>query len=233
MADMQNFHYAISLAQTLYDVDISDVEMAEEIGLVAYGLIGNHHTRLYKTVLDIGPGGRAELPCNLLCIESVTFPCGEDWEYTSNLHEYGDTESRNIENFIEAGKRFTDPTYQGGRFVKYRQEGRFLVVGPEVGKVSVLYHGELLDEDGLPYLNDKEALAIAEYIAHITKYKEAIKTNNVNILRMAQELKQQWLFHCDAARVPEHLSQNDMDRILDAQASWNRKKYHLSYKPTL
>jgi len=28
---------------------------------------------------------------------------------------------------------------------------------------------------------------------------------------MAQELKQQWLFHCDAARVPEHISQNEMD----------------------
>ena len=40
------------------------------------------------------------------------------------------------------------------------------------------YHGILLDEDGLPEINDKEAIAIAEYIAYVYKYKEAIRTNN-------------------------------------------------------
>jgi hypothetical protein len=48
---------------------------------------------------------------------------------------------------------------------------------------------------------------------------------------MAQELKQQWLFHCDAARVPEHISQNEMDQILNANTSWGRKTYGDSFKP--
>jgi hypothetical protein len=69
-----------------------------------------------------------------------------------------------------------------------------------------LYHSIILDKDGLPEINDKEAIAIAEYIAYVVKYKEAIRTNNQNILAMSRELKQQWLFHCDAARVPEHVS---------------------------
>jgi hypothetical protein len=41
-----------------------------------------------------------------------------------------------------------------------------------------LYHGIELDEEGLPSINDKEAIAIAEYIAYVYKYKEAIRTNN-------------------------------------------------------
>jgi hypothetical protein len=43
----------------------------------------------------------------------------------------------------------------------------------------------MLDEDGLPIINEKEAIAIADYIAYTLKYKEAIKTNNATIFQMA------------------------------------------------
>jgi hypothetical protein len=42
-----------------------------------------------------------------------------------------------------------------------------------------------LDEDDLPLINDKEAIAIADYIAFTVKYKEALKTNNQAIFQMA------------------------------------------------
>lgn len=234
MAGRQNFHYAISLAQTLYDIEFTDLEQAEEIGLVAYNHIGNHHTRLYRATLDVCPEeGTVELPCNLLFIESVTEPCSEDFEPSSTPNEFGETSSSAIEGMIEGRKVRKDPLYLGGRFIKYRQEGDKLFIGTEVNRVNILYHGELLDDDGLPFLNDKEAIAIAEYIGYITKYKEAIRTNNKSALQMASDLRQSWLFHCDAARVPEYISQNEMDMVLDANASWNRKKYRFSYKPTI
>ena len=233
MSGMQNFHYAISLAQTLYDVEVTDIEQAEEIGLVAYNFIGNHHTHLYQSIEEINEDGYVEIPCNALLIESVTEVCHEDWEAYSGIHEYGDMGSMAVEDFIESRKHHLDPLYQSGKFVKYRQEGNRLYFNKTHGRVSILYHGEILDDDGLPYLNDKEAIAIAEYIGYVVKYKEAMRTNNRAALQMATDLKQQWLFHCDAARVPEFISQNEMDMVLDARASWNRKKYHFSYKPTL
>jgi len=234
MQGMQNFHYAISLAHTLYDVDITDIEQAEEIGLVAYGFIGNHHTHLYRTseVVD-SKTGRVELPCNLLFIESVTEACHEDWESSSAIHEHGNITSAAIEDYIESNKIIKDPLYASGRFVKYRQEGDKIYVGRHLKRVNILYHGEILDDEGLPYLNDKEAVAIAQYIGYTIKYKEAIRNNDKMALQISTDLKQQWLHHCDAARVPEYITQNDMDSILDAKVSWNRKKYHFSYKPTL
>jgi len=39
-----------------------------------------------------------------------------------------------------------------------------------------------MDDDGLPELTDKEATAIATYIAYITKFKEGLITNNPNII---------------------------------------------------
>jgi len=49
---MENFHYAISLAQILHDVE-GDTEDLEEIGLVAYKFIGNKNTELHRVVLDV------------------------------------------------------------------------------------------------------------------------------------------------------------------------------------
>ena len=226
-----NFHYAISLAQTLYDVE-GDTDDLEEIGLVAHNSIGNKHTQLHKILLNVNcEDGSVQLPCGVDVIEAVTY-CGlEDWNYVSNTKEHGDLSSLYTENYIEAQKAFLDPHYISGKYVKYRKVGDKLYVNKGLGRVILLYHGIILDEDGLPEINDKEAIAIAEYIAYVIKYKEAIRTNNQNVLRLAQELKQQWLFHCDAARVPEHISQNEMDQILNANTGWGIKTYGDSYKP--
>jgi len=42
-----------------------------------------------------------------------------------------------------------------------------------------------LDEEGLPYINDKEVIAIATFVAYVIKYKEALQTNNPNLLKIA------------------------------------------------
>ena len=44
---INNFKYAISLAQMLYDIDINDMDTLIEIGLVAYNFIGNKNTHLF------------------------------------------------------------------------------------------------------------------------------------------------------------------------------------------
>lgn len=229
----EDFHYAITLAQLLYEVE-GDTEDLEEIGLVAYRFIGNKQTELARAILPIDCKlQRAELPCDCDMIEVATYIGPEDWQYSSDIYNFGDINSSYVEDYIEGQKSFLDPIYQRGKLVKYRQEGNYIYVNKGFGHIALLYHKLLNDENGLPYINDKEAIAIAEYIAYTQKYKEAIKTHNKDLFTMAKDLKSQWLIHCDAARVPEHVSQNDMDKILDTKASWNRKKKGYSFKPTL
>ena len=229
-----NFRYALSLAQILYDVDILDEDDAIEVGLVAYNFIGNKNTVLQRATLPVDCNtGEIKLPCGTDIIEATTYCGPEDWGYTSNTKEFGDIQSLYTENYIESRKAFLDPFYVSGKFVKYKRVGDKLYVNKGLGRINILYHGILLDEEGLPEINDKEAIAIAEYIAYTYKYKEAIRTNNQNVLKMAYELKKQWLLHCQAARVPEYVSQEEMDKILNVQASWGRKFYNKSYKPTM
>lgn len=229
---MNNFKYAISLAQMLYDIDINDMDTLIEIGLIAYGFIGNKNTHLTSQIVEV-KNGIAKLPCKADLVEAITSPQIEDWSYTSNVKNYGDFNTLNVEQYIERAKHVVDPLYISGRLIKYRREGDYIYVTEPVQEVCVLYHTENLDEDDLPRINDKEAIAIADYIAYTVKYKEALRTNNSTTLQLAQTIKKQWLIHCDAARVPEYVNQNEMNDLLEVMSSANRKVHGRSYKPTV
>lgn len=231
---MNNFKYAITLAQMLYDVDINDMDTLIEIGLVAYNFIGNKNTHLEAEIVNVdSKSGLVKLPCKADLVEAITYPNVEDWNYTSNTKNFGDFNSLNIEQYIEKSKHSIDPLYLSGKLVKYRREGNYIYVTEPISQVCILYHSEQLDDDDLPLINDKEAVAIADYIAYTIKYKEALRSNNSAVFQMAQTIKKQWLMHCDAARVPEYVGQNEMNDLLEIASSHNRKVHGRSYKPTL
>ena len=226
---MTKFHYISVLLDMLYGIEMEDDDM-EELGLLAWNLIGNKNTRLYRYTACIDPRDNSiTLPCNALsdlgdhCVEAVT-GLYEDWNRTTNISDYGDLNSSIIEQTIEGEKYFQSPWYLPGKLLKYQQVGDKLYFTHNYGKVNVLYKGIQADEDGLPELSDKEATAIATYIAYITKYKEGLITNNPNIIGLANSLKTQWLQQCDQARVT-YLNQNDMNNVLDVVKSWDRVPY--------
>lgn len=226
---MNNFYYAMTLAETLYDVQMQDDDF-EEIALVAWNQIGNKRYRLYKYTTCVNKEDYSvELPCNADIIEAVTTNF-EDFQHVSNTHERSLPGSFSTEAFIEGRKAFKNPLYISGKYIPFTRSGNTLYFSDYSGPVNILYKGIELDENGLPEINDKEALAIATYCAYIAKFKEGLRTNNKISVQMAENLRIDWTKKCDAARVPENVSQNEMDEILDAKNSWDRKIYTRSYK---
>lgn len=227
---LNDFHYSMSLMETLYGITMQE-DAFEEVALVAWGLIGNKRTRLYKhtVCMDLCSDNSVQLPCNVDVIEAVTTNW-EDWDYSTNDTPNGNINSAYIENYIEHRKSFKDPMYISGKFIKYEQVGDKLYFDKPYGKVTILYKGEILDDSGLPQVTDKEATAIATYCAYISKFKEGLMTNNPNIIQLANTLKQQWNTQVDQARTDYYMSQNEWDEILDAKTSWNRKQHNRSYK---
>lgn len=227
---MQSFYTAMFQANMLYGVNLNPDDFAE-IGLNAWNLIGNKNTRLYKYSVEVKCGGEnyIELPCNVDIIEAVT-ASGENWNYTSNKYNYGEIDSAVVENYIEGMKHSKNPLYLSGRYIDYEIVGDRLYFQGNPGTINVLYKGIILDEEGLPELSDKEVIAIATYVAYVQKFKEGLITNNAAITNMANLLEAKWIKYCDAARVT-YINQNDMNDILDAKTSWNRKIFNKSYKP--
>ena len=81
-----NFHYIAVLLDMLYGLELEDEDI-EEIGLIAWNLIGNKTTRLYSYSTEINSEDNSiKLPCNASSIESITIPC-EDWSRVTNYSE--------------------------------------------------------------------------------------------------------------------------------------------------
>ena len=233
---MNDFHYISVLLDMMYNIEM-DNEDLEELGLIAWSLIGNKNTRLYRIRLCIDPKDNSvTLPCNAFnsdsstggCVELVTSSY-EDWERVTNYSEYGDQSTSYVEASIEAEKYYQSPWYLPGKILKYHQVGNKLYFTHNYGTVNVLYKGYLADNEGLPKISDKEAIAIASYIAYVFKFKESLITNNKDIATQAVLLKQQWDKQCDQARVT-YINQNDMEQILEINSSWDRKSYGKSRK---
>ena len=216
--ELSNINAAYGLCESLYGITPSESEF-EDLAFDAWSRIGTKHTRLYRYVGDV-KNQTLELPCNVDLIESVHIPI-PDAQMTSNQAYNPWVDSLWIEGYSDIWKGNKDPYWSGGKLVKYDEGNNELYFSHNYPKVMVIYHGVILDDEtDLPLVNDKELRAIASFVAYVSLYKEGIKKRDANIMRLAQVVKEDWLRNCNAARVSEHLTQNDMDAIFDAKASW-------------
>ena len=229
MGKLFNIKAAYPLLKTMYDIEL-DADDFEDLALNAWELIGNKHTRLYRYVGSV-VNGEMKLPCNVDQIESVHIPI-VDFQATSNIYDHYDIQSAYVEQYIDAWKLNQSPFNERGMLVNYKEGDNILYFSNNWPKVTVIYQGILVDdEDGLPLINDREMRAIAAYIAWIHTFKDAIKKRDKNSFTIAQMLQTEWLKRCNAARIVDHLSQNDMNTILDAKYRWDRKQYGKSMLP--
>lgn len=233
MSKLYHINSAYSLVKTMYGFEPSTDDF-EDLAMVAWQRIGNKHTRLYRYVGDT-KNKELELPCNLVDIESVHIPL-VDAQVTSSLSDYIMYDSVMVEHYIDAWKFMEDPLNQRGRYVKYKEGDEVLYFNRDYPRVMVVYHGVLADDqDGLPLINDKEMEAIAAFVAYRETYKDILRKRDMSKASMAilQDMKEDWLRRCNAARSIDHISQNDMDKILDIKTRWDRKNYNHNYVPIL
>lgn len=222
-----NIKTAYSLANTLYGVEMKELEF-EEIALNAWELIGNKHTELRKFVGDTD-NCFLELPCDIHEIESVHIPM-IDSNVSGTLISGLDGSSIATEHYIDTIPSLNSPYYQKEKLVKYKMAGNSLQFDKDYKDVTIVYHSLLMDDSDMPLINDKEMRAIAAYVAYVSTYKEGLRKKDSNIVSMANVIKADWLQYCNAARISSNITQNDMDAILDAKNSWDRKKYGKSYR---
>ena len=75
--------------------------------------------------------------------------------------------------------------YASGGFVKFHIADGRMYFNDRIRRVNILYKEFVRDENGLPMLSDKEARAIAAYVAYIYYNKQALINMNKDIMGMA------------------------------------------------
>lgn len=223
-----NFHTAYTYIQSNYGLNIDQLNF-ESSGMIAYDRIGNRQTEIKGFVGDV-INGELQLPCDIYSIEAV-FGNFIDSQKTSNKQRWPQVLTNYIEKYIEYWKYNNSPLYDYGVLLKYELRENTLIFDLDYKNVLVLYRKEITDEEGFPYINHKEAEAIAAYCAYSELYKQAIRTKDPNTYQMAQNIRVEWEKLRERARVPEKVSQNDMDRVLNVMTSFDRKTYGKSFKP--
>lgn len=223
----QQFYAVLAHLSDFYDLQLND-NVFENIALHAWDHIGNKDSRLYRYETHI-EDHKVVLPCNIQEIEGV-FTHEPDWRMPDNVSRYN---YGNYDTELHLAHRHynMEPFYEGGKLIPYEREGNILHFKHNNHRLTVLYKGVFVDEKGLPYLNFKEVDAIAKYVAYVELQKKGMSTKDQGSLQLAQLLNQQWKVAVDDARSPIILNQNDVNRILDVQTSWDRKRFGLSLKP--
>lgn len=223
------FYAAYSHLNDFFDVHFNEEDF-ETIGLHAWYWIGNRRSRLYQFT-DKTINLRLDLPCNVDLIESV-HGSYEDYQKTDNVLRENHTKLT-TESYIESRNTISHPLYRKGKLLDFYQEENTLVFSKDYPSVTVVYRGIIADEQGLPYINQKEVDAIATYCAYTFWQKKAWSTRDQFAMQNAQMLKRDWERAVLKARTPEIMTQNEMDEILDVSTRWDRKRYGMSYKPVL
>ena len=226
------FQTAYTQAYELYGVEM-DPNDFESIGMIAWGRIGNKQNALYRFAACPEQLNHhewsIELSCNAHILESVTSNF-EDWTGTSSISSYSGG-SNSIEQSIEGRKANTGSLYSSGGYIKYRRQQNTLIFDNQYSLVNIWYNGFVADDEGLPYITEREVDAIAAFFAYTSDFKAARMSKDRNTLELANMMKQEWMRLCSRARVPQHLNQNEMDQILDVATSWDRKRFGKSFKP--
>lgn len=227
------FYSVLSYLHDEFDIDMNP-DKFENTALTGWQWIGNKEVLMYKAKLHPVPDGEgryvAQVPCNCDIIESITTNY-EDFQKTSATRNFPGTFAATTESFIEGSKYDNPDFYQSGKLVNYRRVGDCLYFTDNFSELNILYKGVYADEDGLPFLSFKEMDAIATFCAYMNVRKKALKTQDGNTYQLSEALKTEWLRKCSQARVPEYIDQNEMNTILDAKTSWDRKCYNRSFKP--
>jgi hypothetical protein len=70
--------------------------------------------------------------------------------------------------------------YIPGQLVKYKELGNRIYFNAPYDTVNLLYKGQYLDGEGLPYINDKELDAIVAYCVYAEDMKKARLTKDAS-----------------------------------------------------
>ena len=123
-------------------------------------------------------------------------------------------------------------TMSRGKSVNYTNEGnnsiRITSIDALNRDVMVVYRSFDTDEDGLPFLNDKEVAAVAAGVAKREMVKKAfmgVALKDKTSVALLQYITAESARLLTAAKIDENITDDAIDKMLDVKTSWDRKQY--------
>lgn len=218
-------------AQQLYGLDMTEddfIEMAYDV----WRTIGNIATTVERYYIKVPGDFIIEIPKQAEFIDSVTII---DERNIMESFDSSGSKDRNIFPYQERNNLPTinqSITMSRGKSVNYTNEGnnsiRITSIDALNRDVMVVYRSFDTDEDGLPFLNDKEVAAVAAGVAKREMVKKAfmgVALKDKTSVALLQYITAESARLLTAAKIDENITDDAIDKMLDVKTSWDRKQY--------
>lgn len=119
-----------------------------------------------------------------------------------------------------------------GAYITFDHLGDSIQIPPQVREkivpnetpIGIIYKGQKIDDEGNFVVNERELMAIAYYHMYVTLHKQVFQGIQT-AAQLLQMVEPKMKHYVKAAKIPERLTQNQKDRILDAQVMIDRKLF--------
>jgi hypothetical protein len=230
-----------TLLLQLYDINLQEEDYIDNAWLILNNEIGNRAKHPFKAILTVDENLTVPIPCNAELITSVT-------NVTVGDNSMGNLESLTVVNNIDYPQYFSnfygfsiyrreflesrtlnrDPYKPEGVYIDYEitEDGYLLFHDTRLQgtTIHIYYKGIILDDDGLPQINEREAGALAARTAYYHIQKNAFRGVK-EAMELLPYIKKDSARLVLRAKTAMYVSEQDIDKILDVQTSHNRKVY--------
>lgn len=231
---------ALTMLNDEYAVEMDDDTFMERAYKI-WRTIGNRAKALHMLTAPVDEDKKIWLPANTESIENVTALEIYKDIWGTELIIYDNTTAMLNSDYLVSvitddwlGHTLLNQSRAriDGLYVDYTHNGDHITFKAKdtVGThMLVLYNGIIADEQALPKVTYRESEAIAAGVAFIHYKKQALMGDSAaaQMLAMLKDEKDRLIVQ---ARIPDSINNNTMDRILDANGSFDRKNYNRTYK---
>lgn len=239
---LYDFMYGKFLLKDLFDVVLNEDDYVERAYMI-FRQINTLTTYTHLTEVTIPDSCIVTLPCNILQVEAVTLntvnlqslDVDVNYIYYDYVHNDGfsmyvaDALQKSIKNILP--NKATSHQHPLGVYIPYELHGKTITVDKKWKgtQIYLMYKGLVVDHQGNPCLFRKQTEAIAYKLAFLDAQKRSFKGDPIGRQAM-MDLKPQVNRLIQAAKIPDSLSQNFLDRMLSAQTRHDRKIFYSSYR---
>jgi len=231
-----NVRTGLTTLKTKYGIHVDEYDYLD-IAIDTLRDIRNYGTTSYYAIVQTDKEGNAPAPCNFNTIDAVTalkqgLKQFKDRVEYKMLNNYGNDSfftARNISNELGWGEfrhGLTGVINREGYLSYQLKSGKTIMLGKEHANktIVVAFTGISVDEEGYPLINRKQANALA-----IVAGKYFILKDTITGRGKASNLLEFFLSEAgrlvQAASISENITDNELEALMDAKVSFNRKSF--------
>jgi hypothetical protein len=229
-----NIRAGLPVLKTMYGLHMDEYDYID-IAVDTLRNIKHFGITEYVSYITASAAGKVSLPCNMDTIDAVTTEEMGRKAYSTRVEFEMDgilnTDTfYTMERIMTSLGRMAPPGLAGSvgkGYISYQLEGKTINVGKEYAgkRIAIAFTGIATDLEGLPLITRKQANALAATTARVIAVKGANRGDKA-LASMVEYYTGISGRLIQAASIPEDITDNELDEVLNAKTTFNKKSYN-------